>query len=96
MLKDQELIENHRGLNVYVRFEGFGPPKAVSTNGRVFIFKRKGQKILNILFLSQNGFELVKQIDVTQCIKEYVNRYSQRYACLDSEDPAKMKFDKME
>ena len=47
----------------------YGAPSAVSNNGRVYIFKKRGGDVLNIFNLSsKNGFEFVKNIKLETAI----------------------------
>ena len=70
---------DHGGINVFIWHDGYGPPKAVSNNGRIYIFKKKGDKILNIMNLSLKGLQLVKKIDLGACIQDYFLNYDQSY-----------------
>lgn len=37
-----------------------GPPKAVSNNGTLFLFKKAGESVLNVMQLGTEGFTFVK------------------------------------
>ena len=70
----------------------YGPPKAVSNNGQIYIFRQKEKQDFHICQLTNNGFELVKSFNIVDSIRDYIENNRDKYEVSKSEDDYASRF----